>query len=427
MGHDRPDEASVRGADSLRVGLLTTSYPLSAADTAGLFVQGFAETLARSGHHVRVVAPAVGGHTAPSSTHTSDGDGDSAPRVPVRVERLRYAYPSALQRTFHRAGAPENLRTDPLAALGALTYPAVLAAYVATRLRDVDVLVSHWAVPSGYAATLPRRRDSLVERRPRRVVVTHGADVHLLTRMPLGGVVARRIARESDALTFVSSEHQRRFEALVGEPLPHASVLAMGVPTLPQRNAQNREDARRRLGLRGTVVLTMGRLVPIKGLDVLLTALRGLPDVTLVVAGEGPEREALERVAARCGVRVVFPGVVLGAEKAALLHAADVFALPSRRLASGREEGTPTALQEAMQVGLPVVATDTGGVRELLAGGQLGALVPPDDAPALHAALTELLLSPDAAATRSTRALEAARAQTWESLAPRLDALVRGR
>jgi glycosyltransferase involved in cell wall biosynthesis len=224
----------------------------------------------------------------------------------------------------------------------------------------------------------------------------------------------------------------------------------MGVPDLTDAPGlkgrapePSREALRERLGVSGHVVLTLGRLVPIKGLDVLVQALRGVPDMTLVVAGDGPDRARLARQARVAGVRVAFPGVVLGEDKRAWLRAADVFALPSRRLPSGREEGTPTALLEAMLAGVPVVATDTGGVGELLRGRELapeprhgaqaaerevarGLLVPPDNADALRRAIIATLSEPERARTRAQHALAAARAQTWAQLAAPIDALVRG-
>ncbi|MEZ4324027.1 MAG: glycosyltransferase [Polyangiales bacterium] len=403
----------------LRVGVLTTSYPSHPGDIAGVFVEGFARTLRDLGHDVRVVAPDLD-HVPPSS-----GPPDQSQASP-RVVRLRYAYPRALQRTFHRAGAPENLRSDPLAALGALTYPMALATHLARRAHAFDVLVSHWAVPNGLLAARWPRAPRASADPVRRVVVTHGADIHLLERLPLGRRIARTIAQGSDALTFVSLSHRERFERLVGSALPHATVLAMGIPSHHPASAHAQEHVRRMVGMDGRVVLALGRLVPIKGLDVLVRALAGGPDATLVIAGDGPSRASLMREAARVGVRVVLPGVITGDEKSAWLERADVLALPSRRLSSGREEGTPTVLLEAMLAGTPVVATDTGGIAELLGHGARGSLVPPDDVGALRSALDEALRGGEKTLTRARLARDAAAAQTWHALRGTLDALVRG-
>jgi len=133
-------------------------------------------------------------------------------------------------------------------------------------------------------------------------------------------------------------------------------------------------------------VLALGRLSPEKGQDVLLEAFSRLPADEhrhLLLAGDGALRPVLERRAAALGERVRLLG--WRDDPWALLGAADVFVLPSRR------EGLPIALLEALAVGLPVVATHVGAVGEVLAGGACGHLVEPDDAAALAAALAEVL------------------------------------
>jgi glycosyltransferase involved in cell wall biosynthesis len=121
---------------------------------------------------------------------------------------------------------------------------------------------------------------------------------------------------------------------------------------------------------------------------------------------------------------VRFVGEVRGDDKARLLHAADVFALPSVPLRSGRTEGMPTSVLEAMQHGLPVIASDTGGVSDLITHGDNGLLVPAGDPHALAAAIATLR-------TASTRHKLARRAQRtaadfeWPALGPFFERLLR--
>ena len=137
------------------------------------------------------------------------------------------------------------------------------------------------------------------------------------------------------------------------------------------------------------VVVAAGRFSPEKGFAVLLAATaavtRADPAAGLIVFGEGDMRPALEAQVARLGLagRVALPGFTPALD--ALLPAADVVALASH------SEGLPNVLLEASAAGVPVVATRVGGVPEVVADGVTGLLVPPDDAPALAAALTRLL------------------------------------
>lgn len=147
------------------------------------------------------------------------------------------------------------------------------------------------------------------------------------------------------------------------------------------------------LGLR---LLSVGRLVPKKGIDVVLDALRilkaddGMP-VTLRVVGAGPERARLGEIARTLGRgRVTFLGRCRPTQVRAELAAADVFVLGCRVARDGDRDGIPNALVEAMAAGVAVIASDAGGVCELVAHRRTGLLVPPDNPQALARALRQL-------------------------------------
>lgn len=138
-----------------------------------------------------------------------------------------------------------------------------------------------------------------------------------------------------------------------------------------------------RYGLAGrTVLLTFGRLAPeerAKGFDEVLELLpklvRDIPDVAYVIAGDGADRERLEKKARALGLieRVVFTDWIAEREKADLYRLADAYVMPSRG------EGFGFVLLEAMACGVPVVASRVDGGREALRDGELGILVDPDD------------------------------------------------
>lgn len=142
------------------------------------------------------------------------------------------------------------------------------------------------------------------------------------------------------------------------------------------------------------MLLAMGRLVPEKGFHVLLDAFRLILDRTprakLVIAGEGPQRRALEEQAASLGIaqHVYFKGFATDPVRNRLLHVADVAVFPSLYEPFG------IVALEAMSVGLPVVAARSGGLTEVVEHGETGLLVPPNDAGALADALVPLLVSP---------------------------------
>ncbi|MEM4188257.1 MAG: glycosyltransferase family 4 protein, partial [Candidatus Hadarchaeum sp.] len=120
--------------------------------------------------------------------------------------------------------------------------------------------------------------------------------------------------------------------------------------------------------------ITVGRLVPWKRIDQLLEALSHLPEIGLVVIGDGPERSQLEALARKLGVseRVHFAGSLSKFETLRLMAACDLFVLNSTY------EGLPHVVLEAMALGLPVVATAVGGTPEVVKDGETGILVPPE-------------------------------------------------
>lgn len=165
--------------------------------------------------------------------------------------------------------------------------------------------------------------------------------------------------------------------------------------------------------------------MPQKGLDIALTALSRLthrPEVRLVIAGEGPEGPSLRALAQRLGVsdRVEFRGLVTPDRLPAMLNEATMVLMPSRW------EGLPVAALEAAMLARPVVATDVGGVTEIVVDGETGLIVALEDPTSLAAAIERLLEDPARAAALGAHARERALAGfTIDRSARSYDALYR--
>jgi colanic acid/amylovoran biosynthesis glycosyltransferase len=150
----------------------------------------------------------------------------------------------------------------------------------------------------------------------------------------------------------------------------------------------------------GARLVSVGRLEPTKGHDDLLRAFAELapdfPQLTLDVVGAGPEGGALTKLARELGLdrRVRFLGALPTDGVKEILREADVFVLAARRHVSGRMDGIPVALMEAMASGVPVVATALSGIPELVVDGVTGIVVPPHDPARLSAALRRLVEDP---------------------------------
>lgn len=143
-------------------------------------------------------------------------------------------------------------------------------------------------------------------------------------------------------------------------------------------------------------ILFMSRFVVGKGvyqlLDAFASIAKDFPDLDLIMAGDGAEAASLKRKTAEYGLgeRVIFTGYVGGEEKARLLNACDIYALPSK----GTGEGMPIALLEAMAVGKPLLASDSGGVKYIISEPENGILLYDVTAESIEAGLRKMLADP---------------------------------
>jgi glycosyltransferase involved in cell wall biosynthesis len=307
-----------------RVVVLTTSYPASRGDPSGHFVASEVSALRADGHHVTVIAPRPAGER---------GEGDDVSWVEAGS-------------AFGWPGVMSRLRERPLRALSVLAF-ALRARRALARQGQVDRVIAHFAVPSAWPIASHREHGTLE-------VVVHGSDARLIARLP--GFVRRRIARSLRAaqVRTVSEELRRELGRALGPDL--AARASVRPPRLELCIAPTRAAARRELGIGDgeRLVVVAGRLVPGKRTHVALGALRLLPDVRMVLVGDGPERARLEQE---------FPeaelcGLVPRERALSWLAAADAV------LSASLEEGSPSVVREARALGTPVVALACGDLEQ---------------------------------------------------------------
>jgi glycosyltransferase involved in cell wall biosynthesis len=192
---------------------------------------------------------------------------------------------------------------------------------------------------------------------------------------------ARDLALRRAARIVCPSASLRDLSLRWGVPPDKVVVLPNPVSTPP--GLEDRDELRRRHGLDGPTLVFAGRLTPQKSLDVALAALEETEGVSLLLAGDGPDRADLERRASELSLdgRARFLGPQPRETVFELLRAGDA------ALLSSSWENFPHMVVEALAVGTPVVSTDTGGVAEVVTDGENGLLVPPGQPEALAAAI----------------------------------------
>jgi GalNAc-alpha-(1->4)-GalNAc-alpha-(1->3)-diNAcBac-PP-undecaprenol alpha-1,4-N-acetyl-D-galactosaminyltransferase len=286
-------------------------------------------------------------------------------------------------------------------------------------------------------ARVLRLRSLLRELRPD-IVVAFMTDANVVSLWAARGLGVPVVISERNQPGRPGLERLHRLSRRLSYPMAHAMVVQteaiaswakarfrIPIHVIPNPILLDRSGASRKQGDIHQLI-SLGRLTHQKGFDVLTRSFAAVaskhPDWELVIYGEGPDRAYLERLRAESGFRerMSLPG--LTKDSAGALRQANLFVLPSRF------EGYPNALLEALGCGLPVVATDCpGGTAEILANGEYGMLVPPDDVSAMTAALDTMMSAPNLRETYASRARPAVAGLDIAIVGQRWLALLAGR
>jgi len=396
----------------MRVLLIANTLPPRDVSGVGEQVLQLAAGLRDLGHQVEILGRGPDGVAGPKLLFPLC----AAPAARRAVVRLR---PHVVQ-VHESDGALAALAVARLRRVaGRLDPPPLLVAllqvsYVEER-RAVRPLVDRSAGGSGAPGARVLGRPGAVERRFR------------WAKAPLQIALGRLTARLADLVIAPSAatagELARDYGAGGADAVAVVPNVTGGLGSRPEELAAAGSGGEEEAEPPG-YLLFVGRLRIRKGVEVLLAAAERLaasrPGLRLLVAGDGEHRAALERRVGELGLarQVVFLGRCAGARVRRLLAGARALAVPSIY------EGMPLVVLEAMEAGVPVVASRVSGIPEVVADGETGWLVPPEDVAALAAALAGALDDPAEAARRGAagrrrldeRFRPAAAARAWEQV-----------
>lgn len=324
--------------------VLASTYPRWQGDPEPGFVHELSKRLTDR-FHVIVLGP-----HAPGAKVRENMDG-------VEVVRYRYA-PERWETLVNDGGIVTNLKLYRWKLLLVPSFVLMQAwwAWWLRRRERVDVVHAHWLIPQGVIAAWLGKPF---------LVTSHGADLYALRSGPLQALKCF-VLRRAQAATVVSRA-MRDAVAALGADIAKVSVVPMGVD-MAGRFVPDGAVQRSRSEL-----LFVGRLVEKKGLRHLLEALpavlRERPDVTLTIAGFGPEEERLKAQVRELGLQdaVRFLGAVAQKDLPGLYRRAALFVAPFVRAESGDQEGLGLVLVEALGCGCPVLAGDVPAVGDVIA------------------------------------------------------------
>jgi len=381
LPREKPMVAVPETDDQRRIHLLVVAslYPNAAQPRHGVFVEERLRHLVKTG---RVTATVIAPVPWFPFRHPRFGTYATFARVPRHEERfgIRILHP----------------RYPVIPKLGMNLAPSLLYRALLPVVRRVaseeafDLIDAHYFYPDGVAAA----RLGIALGKPT-VITARGSDVNVIARhrRPAGQI--KWAAVHASAVVTVSNALKDKVESLGVSP-DKVVTLRNGVD-LERFRPLDRATIRARLNLAGPVWLTAGHLVELKGVHIAIAALARVADVTLLVAGDGPERDALQQLAKRLGVvnRVRFLGTIGHDGLCDYYNAADALILASSR------EGMPNVVLESLACGTPVVATAAGGIPELVVCPEAGELMHARTPDALVQAWEALRVrTPDRALTR---------------------------
>lgn len=253
------------------------------------------------------------------------------------------------------------------------------------------------AVPLGLLATTLRKAGI-----SRIISLSHGHEVWWAKVFPFN-LAIHRVGESVDVLTYLGDFTKRSISVALSPKAREAMVrIAPGIDISHFRPDANPSKLRNELGLsEKSVIVSVGRLVPRKGQDRLIQALplirNTIPNVHLLLVGEGKYRNSLEKLAEEQRVKdlVTFVGRVQYRQLPEYFRCGDIFAMPSRSRMAGLEvEGLGIVYLEASGCGLPVIAGNSGGAPDAVVDGVTGIVVDGTNINAIAAAIVRVLSDP---------------------------------
>ena len=415
----------------MKVLVIGSVYPRFDKDAEVPWLRTSVAHLKKAGVEIQVLAPAYKG----LKSHDIDG---------TRVNRFRYA-PASWEILTHEEGAPSKMASRPWLQL--LAIPYIISGFfkclkICRKWRP-DVIHAHWPFPHAYIALGAAK----LFRIPL-VLNFHGAELLLIRKKKWVKPFLKFAIGQAQAVfanssftaakikairnvdvewspygtTLETKDERRKTKELQGEKggsLPLASATASATPSsggTPQHPVVGKFK-----------VLFVGRHIERKGICYLIEAAKHLSadKFEIRIVGEGDLTEELKAQAAQLegdknAARIVFTGKLVAPELAREYREANVFVLPAIVDHKGDTEGLGVVLIEAMELGLPIVASDVGGIPDVVVNDESGILVPEKDAVALADAIKRIESDPQYTA----RLLEGARNRiaehfTWDNITRR--------
>jgi len=388
----------------MKICFISSVFPRSESDSEVPWLRILVKRLRERGNDISVYVPSFRG----LKSHTIEG-------IPVR--RFRYFF-APWETLTHDEGAPNKIHKFHYKVMSVLYIMAGTLGLLRLHAKErFDVLHVHWPFPHGIFAFVARILT------PAKIALTfYGADMLLIRKYGFVKHFLRYFIKRADAVIAISSFTGNEVRAVYDRPM---HIVPYGTTISPKSSLPAHTP--------GHSVLSVGRMIERKGFPYLVQAMplviAKYPDASLTIVGGGPMHAELValRDSLGLGASIDLPGKITNEELENRFASADVFALPSIVDSKGDTEGLGVVIIEALTYGKPVVATDIGGIVDIIEPGVTGLLVPQRDPRALAKAIIQTFADPAQARQYAQAGLaHVQRNFSWENIVAKMESIYAG-
>ncbi len=297
----------------------------------------------------------------------------------TKVHRFRYFF-TPFEKLAGSIGILPTLRSNKLyyGLIPFFLFFQFFSLLLLVRKVRPDIIHAHWIIPQGFMAALVKRISGVPV-----VVTAHGADIFGL-QGTLFKAIKRYTLKKVSMVTVVSEALINALAEII-PPDIQPQIIPMGVDSTIFSPEKKNDLIRKKYAISGPFLLYVGRLTEKKGVRYLIDAIPGvlqkIPDAKLLIVGSGELEEELKEQVISLGLsgQIQFAGSVPNRDLPEYYAAADIFIGPSIAAKSGDTEGFGLTFVEAAMSGCLVVASDIGGIRDIIQENETGFLVDPLD------------------------------------------------
>lgn len=393
--------------------VITTTFPLRKDASTPAFVYELSKHLVDEGLDTYVLAP----------------HGPGAKKFEVwdemKIYRFPYFFPLKYQKLVDGSGILPNLRKSNLAKIQ-LPFLFISQLYYSMKIikkENIDIVHSHWIISSGLVGAICKKVFGT-----KHLLTEHAAGLIALNKVPFKSPLAGFILSNCDSISVVSSYvYDKLLESvppkMLNDTKHKIEIISMGVNTTQFKVIKDKNGLKKKYNvLSKNVLLFIGRLAEKKGLIYLINALPDIiskaPDTILIVCGNGPLKKDYEKLVKKNEMDnfVKFTGYVTENEKIDYISIADLLIVPSIVTHDGDTEGLPVVILEGLSMGKPIIASDVGGIKDVIKTGVNGFLVEQKDSKIIAEKVLELIYNKELILQFSKSALITAKYYDWNNI-----------